>query len=1223
MTVYFAGVEDIHFTPISTPGIETVGNFRSDWVRCSLHTSYNSGSTNEHYYRVEETFGAVSAASWQTFRVQQTTSTVGYPALFRWTVADVPVLALCARAGVVPKLYSVNGGTYTLLATGTGAMPPVGTLCRLDIKMDLFLGSCLVYIDKALSINFSGDLTQVSSYTEITGLELGGGADDVYFSEVAWCSIDTRRIKGVGALPPVADGFATDWIGSAVDVNEVILDENTSNTTSTSGDVQEYTTRTFSEPDGSLVYAVIVGGRVRGSNALLIRTGNTDYLSPDYTPTTPTNEMYIWQTNPNTGIEFKVEEINDPDFNIGVESRGGFSVGAVNIDGSIRLWNWPTMLDSPTGSMSLWMYNDDPEISGWNMNGPNDEGVVLGSVIYDPANGGAAFGTFCIGRTPSASTQLLVASIARGNPTVITLTSNPIGIIKVGMHVALFADQTGWNSAIIDNVATAVSSSTVTVDFDSSGLPAYNPSLNLGEHQLQIYGDATIIDITRATNAIVTFTGEHHIAVGSKVISLFINQDFSLFNGWPSALPHGGEYLVVSATPKTITLDADTSGVANPYDPGSVDNRLAFFQIENAFTFYLYDGTDGPSIEELAPQYKNHVPYAEYVNVLVSWDTNHAAGTKVFEVYYNDDLQFRGDMHDLGVGFDVKWSADATNFGDPPPTMPPSDSNPGAGFWLLFGGLLSYVAEFWLDTQNYIDFSDPDNRAKFHDGSGAPIFLGTQGELPTGTPPTIYCHIDAVPGDPYTTFASEINGLRVVNNNRDGGSALSPLDLSGGSTTALTCSFWIFGGFQGDILVPDGLEIFVEGEKVNVYLRDSLGNAFNFEFTIPYVDLVNVRFAVDTNHGVGSKIVNAYYNNSTASVTVTQDDVSNLSINWDNAYSPSGDGFICEVWADNNYFDPESYFIDGSGNPVNLGTNGELVTGNSPLLYFTVKSAEDADQILVNRGVGGVFTPFGGVHPPQLMPEASDFLVNRASPTNQNLRLNLGWQTFDMAPVPIASGGGGGGDTTLYKLIGVVIIEAARERCPVGMAEYTETIGLIDGYLLKGALPGFATLRSQLIDKEQVRYRITNSQKEEVGEGWFDWPGNILNRTRFIVPTSGIDWKLGRKLLHIIEDYDDDVCLGATINPDSPLSIGIAEYTTTEGTAPYQLLGPVREFFTLMGRIPDGTVVKYRATNVAKEEYGEGTFDAGSNTLIRHVPTIPSTLVSWGPGRKLIYINEK
>jgi hypothetical protein len=165
-------------------------------------------------------------------------------------------------------------------------------------------------------------------------------------------------------------------------------------------------------------------------------------------------------------------------------------------------------------------------------------------------------------------------------------------------------------------------------------------------------------------------------------------------------------------------------------------------------------------------------------------------------------------------------------------------------------------------------------------------------------------------------------------------------------------------------------------------------------------------------------------------------------------------------------------------------------------------------------------------------------------------------------------------------------------------------------------------VRSQLRDHEYVRYRVTNSQKEEVGEGWFDWRANTLMRTRFIVPTSGIEWLPGRKILHIIEDYTNDVCEGAVI-ANSPLSIGIAEYTTTTGVGPYQLRGSVREFFTLRGRIPDGSRVRYRATNIAKEEVSEGIFDAVNNRLLRNVASIPTAPINWGAGRKLIYIIEK
>jgi hypothetical protein len=196
-----------------------------------------------------------------------------------------------------------------------------------------------------------------------------------------------------------------------------------------------------------------------------------------------------------------------------------------------------------------------------------------------------------------------------------------------------------------------------------------------------------------------------------------------------------------------------------------------------------------------------------------------------------------------------------------------------------------------------------------------------------------------------------------------------------------------------------------------------------------------------------------------------------------------------------------------------------------------------------------------------------------------------------------------------------------KKRLPVGMAEYTETVGL-DGYLLKGAIPSFATLRSQLRDRELIRYRVTNSVIEEIGKARFDWGANVVVRLKGIVPTTMIDWPAGRKILHVLEDYTPPG-VGVLALENTPLSVGIAEYTLTEGLGPYQLRGALREFFTLKGRIPHGAKVRYRATNIAKEEVSEGIFDAVNNQLIRNQSDIPTTPVDWGPGRKLIYIIEK
>jgi hypothetical protein len=51
--------------------------------------------------------------------------------------------------------------------------------------------------------------------------------------------------------------------------------------------------------------------------------------------------------------------------------------------------------------------------------------------------------------------------------------------------------------------------------------------------------------------------------------------------------------------------------------------------------------------------------------------------------------------------------------------------------------LNAYIAEFWWDT-SYIDLTNPANLAKFRSPSGKPVFLGSDGSLPTGTAPLLY-----------------------------------------------------------------------------------------------------------------------------------------------------------------------------------------------------------------------------------------------------------------------------------------------------------------------------------------------------------------------------------------------------------------------------------------------------------------------------------------------------
>lgn len=73
---------------------------------------------------------------------------------------------------------------------------------------------------------------------------------------------------------------------------------------------------------------------------------------------------------------------------------------------------------------------------------------------------------------------------------------------------------------------------------------------------------------------------------------------------------------------------------------------------------------------------------------------------------------------------------------------------PFSGFSFAYGsdtygnGTTFDVAELWFAVGQDVDFGNPDELAKFRSDDGKPVPLGDHGELPTGTPPTIFGHGD-------------------------------------------------------------------------------------------------------------------------------------------------------------------------------------------------------------------------------------------------------------------------------------------------------------------------------------------------------------------------------------------------------------------------------------------------------------------------------------------------
>lgn len=126
------------------------------------------------------------------------------------------------------------------------------------------------------------------------------------------------------------------------------------------------------------------------------------------------------------------------------------------------------------------------------------------------------------------------------------------------------------------------------------------------------------------------------------------------------------------------------------------------------------DGTTGISADD------------DLHHLLMSWDTNFSDGNKLFKMYL-DDVSIFDSISDGGGAFSVPWNnANETGvltYG-------------ASGITQGFNGC---VAEFYLNTDDYLDFDTEANRRKFIKSDGSPVAdLGATGSDPTGLQPAIY-----------------------------------------------------------------------------------------------------------------------------------------------------------------------------------------------------------------------------------------------------------------------------------------------------------------------------------------------------------------------------------------------------------------------------------------------------------------------------------------------------
>ncbi len=338
-TVYFVGVEDIHFENFGHPSLDTnSAHFRPAWARCALASSGGRGGWGNWW--LPEAYGLSLTDFWQTaeyYYVGTILNTDVKPLLIFYS-SGVPKLAVYANYGgtlstpaLTFGLYKVNSPDYssvTLLVNGITGGFPTDTLHKLDLHVDLTGGRFTIYSDGLDSgggalLDYSGDLSFASP---VTGWSWGGSDSQVFWSEIALASCDTRSIVGLRTLVPDAVGHLDQWSGAVSDINEIVNNDTTINETDTADFIQDYHVAgpmPTGLPSDAYVRAVMVGARVASGPTAIsvtVRSSTDDAQGSFTTSGAFLNKRHIWSINPDTGQPYTVAQVADANFNIGVKS---------------------------------------------------------------------------------------------------------------------------------------------------------------------------------------------------------------------------------------------------------------------------------------------------------------------------------------------------------------------------------------------------------------------------------------------------------------------------------------------------------------------------------------------------------------------------------------------------------------------------------------------------------------------------------------------------------------------------------------------------------------------------------------------------------------------------------------------------------------------------------------------------------------------------------------
>ena len=136
----------------------------------------------------------------------------------------------------------------------------------------------------------------------------------------------------------------------------------------------------------------------------------------------------------------------------------------------------------------------------------------------------------------------------------------------------------------------------------------------------------------------------------------------------------------------------------------------------------------------------------------VMWDTG--AGTRQFQFTSATAYTSTSTWYHILISFNLTSGSQASHFymNDAEDISSVTNLSNGTAYWNSFTATLQTFAhysgpsaimdaevfDFYVNTDEYIDFSSEANRRLFIDASGKPVDLGSDGSTPTGTAPRLF-----------------------------------------------------------------------------------------------------------------------------------------------------------------------------------------------------------------------------------------------------------------------------------------------------------------------------------------------------------------------------------------------------------------------------------------------------------------------------------------------------